>query len=149
MHLGKGAISMKHSSSELRVIRTNNIRQGRFQDIFQGVAEISSAGGENLPEGGETKCTLPPSPRRFLLSYTTLLIYAQFLTFYSHCYKEIPKIFFFSTFSFGLLSIIQSLVSRNVLGSWGVGGRNPLKWSGGGDGGRATPLKPPLTSGRL
>ena len=27
--------------------------QGQFQDFFQGVAEISSGGGENLPEGGE------------------------------------------------------------------------------------------------
>ena len=40
------------------------------------------------------------------------------------------------------LSFIRSLVPRNVLGS---GGRKPLKYSGGGEGGRATPLKPPLT----
>ena len=29
--------------------------QGRFQDFFQGVAEISSGGGENLPGCGEKK----------------------------------------------------------------------------------------------
>ena len=28
-------------------------QQGRFQDFFQGVAEISSGDGENLPGGGE------------------------------------------------------------------------------------------------
>ena len=28
------------------------IYQGRVQDFYQGVAEISSGGSENLPEGG-------------------------------------------------------------------------------------------------
>ena len=36
--------------------------QGRFQDFFQGVAEISSGGGENLPGGDEKNLAPPPSP---------------------------------------------------------------------------------------
>ena len=35
------------------------ILQGRFQDFFQGVAEISSGGGENLPGGGEKIARYP------------------------------------------------------------------------------------------
>ena len=47
----------------------------------------------------------------------------------------------FLLFPVRLLSFIQSLVPRNLLGS---GGRHPLKRSGGGEWGRATPRKPPL-----
>ena len=45
-------------------------KQGRFQDFFQGVAEISSGGGENLPGGGEKNLAAPPSPQRIFVSYT-------------------------------------------------------------------------------
>ena len=55
------------------------LTQGQFQDFFQGIAEIFSEGGENLPGDGETNGAPPPSPQRFFASYTTLLIYAQFL----------------------------------------------------------------------
>ena len=56
--------------------------QGQFQDFFQGVAEISSGGGENLPEGGEKNLAAPPSPQRFFaFLHTVLLIYAHFLHF--------------------------------------------------------------------
>ena len=33
--------------------------QGRFQDFFQGVAETSSGGSENLLEGGEKIARYP------------------------------------------------------------------------------------------
>ena len=56
----------------------DDFEQGLIQDFFQGVAEISSGDGEKLPGGGETNCALPPSPKRFLLSYTTLQICAHF-----------------------------------------------------------------------
>ena len=59
IELRSGAISTEKRLSELRVIGTNAhmdnssflylTMQGRFQDFFQGVAEISSGGGENLP----------------------------------------------------------------------------------------------------
>ena len=61
--------------------------QGRFQDFFQGVAEISSGGYENLPGGGETKCAIPSSPLRF--SFLTQRLNAQLIQ--THCYKKEPK----------------------------------------------------------
>ena len=50
------------------------INQGRFQDFFQGVAEISSGGGEK-------NLTAPPFPQRFFFAFlhTILLIYAHFI----------------------------------------------------------------------
>ena len=39
---------------------------------------LSGAASEFLPWGGKTNCARPSSPHRFLLSYTTLQIYAQF-----------------------------------------------------------------------
>ena len=49
--------------------------QGRFQDFIQGVAEISS-------EGGEKNLSAPSSPQRFFaFLHTILLIYAHFFTF--------------------------------------------------------------------
>ena len=71
-----------------------NHSQGQFQDCFQGVAEISSAGGENLPGGGETIARYPPSPQCFLFSYKTLLIYAHFFDILDTWYKEIHKIYY-------------------------------------------------------
>ena len=73
-----------------------NRLQRRVQDFFQGVAEISSGGGENLP--GRINCALPPLPQRFLISYTELQIYPQIFYILDTCYKEIQKIYVF-TFS--------------------------------------------------
>ena len=42
--------------------------QGRFQDFFQGVADISSGGGENLPGGGEKIACYPLSVTHFCSS---------------------------------------------------------------------------------
>ena len=70
---------------------TVDLRQGRFQDFFQGVAEISSEGGENLPGGGEKKLAAPPSPQRFFaFLHTIILIYAHFFNILDSCYKDIP-----------------------------------------------------------
>ena len=56
--------------------------QWRFKDFFQGVAEISSGGGENLPGGGEKNVAAPLSPQRFFaFLHTILLIYAHFFIF--------------------------------------------------------------------
>ena len=56
-----------------QIVQYRYPKQGRFQDFFQGVAEISTGGGENLPGAGETNCALHPSHQLFLLSYSTLL----------------------------------------------------------------------------
>ena len=121
--------------------------QGRFQDGFQGVAEISSGGGEKIAR-------YPPSPQCFLLSYTTLLIYAHFFDILDTCYKEIHKIYCFTFSCYSFIFYTQVRVPRNVLGSGGgskslkmVRGwrRHPLNCLGDGEGGRATPLKSPLT----
>ena len=56
------------------------VSQGLFQDFFQGVAEISSGGGENLPRGGEKNLAASPFPQRFFaFLHTILVIYAYFL----------------------------------------------------------------------
>ena len=87
-------------------------RQGRFQDFFQGVTEISSGGGENLPGGGEKNFAATPSPQRFLLSYTQLLIYAHFFTFYTHVIKKyIIYICFLILFLVRLLYLIRKFPS--------------------------------------
>ena len=53
--------------------------QGRLQDFFQRVAEISSGGGKNLPGGGEKNlAALPSSQRFFAFLHTILLIYGHF-----------------------------------------------------------------------
>ena len=98
--------------------------QGRFQDCFQGVAEISSAGGENLPGGGEKIARYPPSPQCFLFSYKTLLIYAH-LTFdiLDTWYKEIHKIYYFAFSCSSFIFYTQVRVPRDVLGS-GVGSKS-------------------------
>ena len=59
-------------SQTISLYHKSVLNQGRFQDFFQGVAEISSGGGKKKLLG------TPPSPKRFLLSYTTLPIYAHF-----------------------------------------------------------------------
>ena len=49
-------------------IRFKVSTQWRFQDLFQGVAEISSEGGENLPGGGENIARYPISLSVFCFS---------------------------------------------------------------------------------
>ena len=60
----------RQNESELQ---RHNYRQGRFQDFFQGVAETSSGGGENLPGGGEKNLAAPPSPLRFFAFLHTMI----------------------------------------------------------------------------
>ena len=54
--------------------------RGGFEDFFQGAAEVSSGGGENLPGGGEKIARYPLSLSVFANFYVhvTLLIYAHF-----------------------------------------------------------------------
>ena len=84
---------------------------GRFQDFFQGVAEISSGGDENLPGGGKKHMHAIPFSQRFLLFYTTLLIYANFFLHFNTCYREIHKIYFLTIFLVNLLSFIRKFGS--------------------------------------
>ena len=97
-------------------------KQGRFQDFFQGVAEISSGGGENPPGGGEKNFAAPPSPQHFFaFLHTILLIYAHFFYILGSCYKELHKIYIFFLFFFLFVFYIlyASMVPLNVLGSEG------------------------------
>ena len=89
-----------------------NHSQGRFQDCFQGVAEISSAGGEKIAR-------YPPSPQCFLFSYKTLLIYTHFFDILDTWYKEIHKIYYFAFSCSSFIFYTQVQVPRNVLGSGG------------------------------
>ena len=63
--------------------------QGRIQDFFQGVAEISSRGGKNLPGGGEKIVRYPLPLSVYLRSYITLLIYAHWFNIFDTCRQEI------------------------------------------------------------
>ena len=101
-----------------------NLHQGWFQDFFQGVAEISSGGGENLPGGGEKKLASFPSaffyfPTHYITNLRPLFYILDLF------YKEIHKIYIFlSFFLFVFYVLYASLVPLNVLGS---GGSKPLK----------------------
>ena len=96
--------------------------QGRFQDFFQGVAEISSEGGKNLPGGCEKNLAAPPSPQ-FCIAFLhiILLIYAHFLNiFWTHVIKKYIKyICFLFFFLFVFYILYASLVPLNILGSGG------------------------------
>ena len=95
------------------------VNQGRFYDFFQGVAEISSGGGENLPGGGEKIARYPPSTQRFLLS-THITNLRPLFYILDTCYKEIHEIYTFLLFLIRLLPLYASLIPRNVLGLVGV-----------------------------
>ena len=84
-----------------------------WQSNLQGVAKISQWVAKKLRA----------TPQRFLLSYTTLLIYTHFLTFLT-CYKKLHEIYFF-TFLFVFYLLYASLIPRNVLGLGG--GLKPLQ----------------------
>ena len=88
--------------------RTAHQCMWRFQDFFQGVAEQSSGGGEKIAR-------YPPFPHRFLLSYTTILIYAHFIFYIlDKCYKEIHITYFLKKFLVRLLSFIRKFDSPQV-----------------------------------
>ena len=120
-----------------------------FWDHSRGGFRISSRGWQRYPQGvtkicpggGEKIARYPPLPKRFLVSYTTLLIYAHFLDILDTCYKEIHKIYFKKKFVPVLSQVQEGLKPPEMVRGWR---RHPLKPSGGGERGRATPLKSPL-----
>ena len=85
--------------------------QGRFQDFFQGVAEMSSGSGENLPGGGEKIARSPP--------FSVFCFFTQHFSFTptffyildTRC-KEIHKIYFLKFVLFIFYLLYASLVSR-------------------------------------
>ena len=92
--------------SEHAVLNLHNLlglymyRTYSCHDIFPGVdlGFLPGGGRDIFRGGGETNSARPPSPERFLLSYTTLLIYAHFFFFIlDTCDKKIPKIMFLET----------------------------------------------------
>ena len=109
-----------------------------WQRYLHGVAKISKGVAKKM-------CATPFLSSFFLLSYTTLRIYAHFFDILD-TNEEIYKIYLFLLFLDRLLPLYASLVPRDILVQEGL---NPLKWSGGGEGGRATPLKTAYAVGRL
>ena len=79
-------------SSFLQDSNNQRARQGRFQDFFQGVAEISSGGGENLPGGGEKIARYTLSLSVFCFSTQHYLFTPNFFDILDTCFKEIHKI---------------------------------------------------------
>ena len=104
------------------------------------MAEISSGGGKNLPGGGEKIVRYAFLSKLFLLSCTTLLIYAHFVDILNTCYKEIHEIycFTFSGSSFIFYTQVWFSVRPRYMGGEG-GIETPLKWSGGGEGAAPPP----------
>ena len=88
--------------------------------------------------------SFPPAFFAFLHNITN--VRPIFFYILDKCYNEIPKIYFFNLYLFVFYLVY------NVPGSGGSkplemvrgGRRHPLKRSGGGEGGRAPTLKPPL-----
>ena len=91
----------------------NRLKQGRFQDFFQGVAEISSGGSENLPGGGEKKFSGISFPSAFFCFPSHYINNLRALVYIlDSCYKEIHKIYiFFILFLVRLLHFIRKFGS--------------------------------------
>ena len=71
--------------------------------VSRGGCTIFSRGWRNLPGGGENIARYPPYPERFLLSYTTLLIYAHCFDILDTYYEEIYNVYFLKKFLVRLL----------------------------------------------
>ena len=104
---------------------------GGGRDIFRG--------WRKSPMGWRKNCALSPFSQHFLISYTPLiLVYAHCFDILDTCYKEIHKIYFLNIFLVHLLVFISKFGSPQRPRFRG-GGRNPLKRSGSGEGGRPAP----------
>ena len=68
--------------------------QGRFQDFFQRVAEMSLGGGENLPGGGEKIARYIPFLSAFFAFLHNITNLRPHFLIVDTCYKEIHKIYF-------------------------------------------------------
>ena len=99
-----------HFGKKNRIVpRQRSWTSGVVSGFLPGGGRDTSRVCRKSPRGWRKNCALPPSPQRFLLSHTTLLIYAHFFDILDICCKEIHKIYFLKTFSFCILSFIRKL----------------------------------------
>ena len=125
-----GKIFMLEKGRQNTVRRRDDMKQRRFQDFFQGVAEISQWVAK-ISQGVAKKI------QWHLLSLSGFCFPTHYITnlrplFYilDSCYKEIHTIYIFYSFSCSSFIFYTQVWFPSTFQF--QGGRNPFKWSGGG-----------------